>query len=194
MAQRLDIEPGVELVTGPMFSGKTGEVLRRARRYEIAGAKVATVAYAGDKRAGGRDGVSICSHAGQARTADVSVTALSDAVSDPAVEHASVVVVDEGQFYPDLAHAVAALVARGQRVIVAALSGTWEQKPFENVAALSAASDEVDYLTAVCTKCGKNAPFSVRLTGETAEVVVGGADKYAARCGACVRDARLVSF
>jgi thymidine kinase len=182
--------PGVELVIGSMFSGKTDELLRRVRRFEAAGTLVALVTSSEDTRDGGRTGKDLVTHAQQSRAADASVTALSELADIKAVKKANVVAIDEGQFYPDLVEGVAKLVAGGQRVLVAALSGTWEQKPYDSVSALIAVSDRVHQLTAVCKECGDAAPFSTRLTDETEVKVVGGADKYAARCRACLRAAR----
>ncbi len=69
-------------------------------------------------------------------------------------------------------------------VIVAALDGTFERKPFGEVLSLIPHADDVSKLKAVCA-CGKDAPFSHRTTKETAVEVIGGGDKYEALCRAC---------
>ena len=66
----------------------------------------------------------------------------------------------------------------GKIVIVAALDGTFERKPFGNILELIPLAEDVTKLSAVCTKCGANAAFSKRIGPEKELEVIGGADKY----------------
>src|SRR5918999_5047966 len=98
----------VEVIAGPMFAGKTEELLRRVRRAAIAGRQVLVVSHALDSRAGGER---IASHAGLdapsravASAADIGV-----AVDEQAVD---LVAIDEAQFFgPELVAVVARLAA-----------------------------------------------------------------------------------
>lgn len=73
----------------------------------------------------------------------------------------------------------------GKVIIVAALDGTFQRKPFGQVLELVPMAEKVSKLSAVCMGCGKDAAFSRRITCETAVEVIGGADKYVAMCRNC---------
>jgi len=77
----------------------------------------------------------------------------------------------------------------GKIVIIAALDGTFQRKPFGKVLNLVPCSESVTKLSAVCVLCQDDAAFSVRLSNETAVEVIGGADKYIAVCRTCYHEA-----
>jgi thymidine kinase len=101
------------------------------------------------------------------------------------VQAYDVVGIDEGQFFPDLLHFVELWANLGKIVIVAALDGTFQRKPFGNVLSLVPLAESVTKLNSVCMMCYADAPFTRRLTSETEVEVIGGADKYIAVCRAC---------
>jgi thymidine kinase len=181
----VDVRTGrVEVVAGPMFAGKTEELLRRVRRAVIAGLRVEVVTHALDTRAGaGR----VASHAGLDAP---SVTASTAAEIEHAVSgDADLVAIDEAHFFgPDLVALVGRLAARGVVVVVAGLDVTFDGRPFEPLPSLMALAERVDKLTAICTVCGADAVFHVRVTPAAAEGTdlvpehVGGAESYQARC------------
>jgi thymidine kinase len=174
----------VEVVCGPMFAGKTEELLRRVRRALIAGRRVAVFAHALDTRSG-RD--RLASHAGL-DTPAVPMGSADDI--EPAVpEDTDVVAIDEAQFFgPTLVPVVGRLADRGMVVIVAGLDVTFDGRPFEPLPSLMALAERVDKLTAICSLCGEEAVFHVRLAatdaGADALVAsnVGGTESYQARC------------
>jgi len=65
----------------------------------------------------------------------------------------------------------------GKIVVVAALDGTFQRKPFGRVLELIPLAEEVTKLNAVCMMCFQDAPFSRRIGSETEVEVIGGADK-----------------
>jgi thymidine kinase len=174
----------IEVVCGPMFAGKTEELLRRVRRAVIAGRSVLVFSHALDTRGGaGR----IASHAGiDYPSLVVSSAAEIDGAVGSAVE---VVAIDEAQFFgPDLVSTANALADRGLIVIVAGLDVTYEGQPFEPLPALMALAERVDKLTAICAVCGEEAVYHARVAaseapaGELVAEHVGALDKYQARC------------
>ena len=179
-----DRQGRIEVIAGPMFAGKTEELLRRVRRAAIAGRRVALFTHALDTRAGGDR---VASHAGldapsrPARTAAEIASAVEDGTD--------IVAIDEAQFFgPDLVATVARLAARGFTVVVAGLDVTFTGEPFEPLPALMALAEQVDKLTAICTICGEEAVFHQRvIPTDTADVRlvtenVGGLETYQARC------------
>lgn len=174
----------VEVVCGPMFAGKTEELMRRVRRAVIAGRQVIVLNHALDTRHGTDR---LASHVGL----DFPAVAVADAADiEPAVpDAASVIAIDEAQFFgPALVPVVDRLARRGLVVIVAGLDVTFDGRPFEPLPSLMALAERVDKLTAICTVCGEDAVFHVRvdasIVGADALVAanVGGIDVYQARC------------
>lgn len=178
----------LEVIAGPMFAGKSEELVRRVRRAEIAGRGVVVVTHAMDTRRGtGR----VTSHSGlelPSRTA-------SDAAAVPGLlgDGTELVAIDEAQFFgDDLVPVASALADDGLVVVVAGLSVTFDGRPFAPLPALMALAEEVVRLTAVCGVCGAEAAFHVRLPdggrpapGDALTPVaahVGGAESYEARC------------
>jgi thymidine kinase len=174
----------VEVIAGPMFAGKTEELLRRVRRARIEGRRVVVLSHALDTRSGeGR----VASHAGLDAASRTVASAADIAGAVPA--DAELVAVDEAHFFgADLVPAVTELARRGLVVIVAGLDVTFDGRPFEPLPSLMALAERVDKLTAICTVCGADAIFhervvpSARPGGEIVADHVGGLDKYQARC------------
>jgi len=96
-----------------------------------------------------------------------------------------VIGIDEGQFFPDIVTFSEQMANMGKIVIIAALDGTFQRKPFNNILELIPLAEDVTKLTAVCTYCQKDASFSKRIGKETEVEVIGGADKYVAVCRGC---------
>lgn len=181
----------VTLIVGPMFSGKTTELIRRLRVSLVARQRCCVVRPAIDDRwAGLHTHHSAAAQAGGLEPDEVAVFAgktLREAVPPTGFD---VVAVDEGQFFPDLAAECARLADRGVHVVVSALNGTFHQTPFPAVSELYPRCDKVIMLRAVCMAChAREAPFTVRVGADPSGggvVDVGGADKYRAVCRACL--------
>jgi len=161
-----------------MFSGKSTELLRLGRRYALAGKSVVFVNHDTDKR---YRALAVSTHDGLYNTA-VSSDTLAEVSSD--VLEYDVILVDEGQFFPDLLLADAWATA-GKVVIVACLTCTCRREPFENVSKLICYADVISHLKAVCC-CGQDAAFTHRKTPLPADGnFVGGKEDYEALCRKC---------
>lgn len=179
--------PGhVEVVCGPMFAGKTEELVRRVRRARLAGWDVVVVNHALDDRQGPGQ---LASHSGLAEAAQSAsdIAGLRRLVQGRSPD---LVAVDEAQFFgPDLIGVVDELAAAGVVVVVAGLSVTFDGRPFEPLPALMATAEVVTRLTAVCAVCGGEAAFHRRVDhSPVADALtpdsehVGGVETYQARC------------
>lgn len=179
--------PGrIEVITGPMFSGKSEELIRRLKRAQIARRRVLCFKPDLDVR---YHRTAIASHSAQtlgARTV-ANVEALK-AELFPLVNEIEVIGVDEAQFFdPALVGLTLELMQMGKRVILAGLDTTFAGEPFAPVPELMAVADEVVKLSAVCIRCGAPAVHTQRLGQSQALVVVGAAGLYEARCRACFK-------
>jgi thymidine kinase len=171
----------IEVICGPMFSGKSEELIRRLRRAAIAKQRVQVFKPAIDRR---YHDTRITSHSAQSLDAEAlpDVAALLAAL-DPATQ---VVGIDEAQFFgPSLVAAVQAMADRGVRVVIAGLDQDYLGRPFEPVPQLLAIAEQITKCLAVCSQCGALASRSFRLAGGDERVQVGAADTYEARCRAC---------
>jgi thymidine kinase len=176
----------IEVICGPMFCGKSEELIRRLRRSTIARYAVVCVKPSIDDRHGVDD---VISHAGSRIGAR--------AIGDPREllelrGEADVIGIDEAQFFDSRLVAVCEdLAASGLSVICAGLDRDYRGLPFGPMPELLSIADRVTKLQAVCVQCGGDATLSQRLVDgapapfDDATVVVGGAERYEARCRGC---------
>jgi thymidine kinase len=185
--ERAQCQPGrMEVITGPMFSGKSEELIRRLKRAQIARLRVACFKPDIDLR---YQPDVIASHSAQTIDAHAvrDVERLREALFR-ALETIDVVGIDEAQFFDDSLVALAMdLVHGGKRVVLAGLDTTFAGEPFAPMPALMAIADEVTKLSAVCMLCGAPAIHTQRMGTSQQLVVVGAAGVYEARCRACFR-------
>ncbi len=179
--------PGVlEVITGPMFSGKSEELIRRLKRARIARQRVGCFKPDIDLR---YHRTAIASHSEQTHEAAV-VTPNSGRLREELfetglVDAVEVVGVDEVQFFDEgIVPLALDLVGLGKRVLLAGLDTTFANEPFGPVPALMALADRVTKLNAVCMVCGQPAIHTQRLGASQELVVVGAAGLYEARCRA----------
>ncbi len=176
----------LEVVCGPMFSGKSEELIRRLRRAEIAGQRALIVKPRIDDR---YDIGHVVSHAG-AKMRAVAVARPSEIAG--LADGYDIVGIDEVQFFaPDIVGAIETLVTRGARVVAAGLDQDFRGLPFGSMPELICRAELVDKLQAVCHRCGGPATMTQRLLdgrpapADGATIVVGALDSYEARCRAC---------
>jgi thymidine kinase len=181
------IAPGrIEMITGPMFSGKSEELIRRLKRARIARQRVACYKPEIDLR---YHRTAIASHSSQTHDA-ATVTTVEDlrAALFPQLDQVEVVGIDEVQWLSDsIIPLTVELVHLGKRVVMAGLDTTFAAEPFGPVPNLMAIADEVTKLSAVCMVCGAPAIHTQRLGQSQELVVVGAAGLYEARCRAHFR-------
>jgi len=171
----------IEVVCGPMFSGKSEELIRRLRRAEIARQRVQIFKPALDKRYTGNE---IVSHSDLRIAADI-VSGAADVLDkmDPRTE---VVGIDEAQFLgAELVEVAQKLADMGKRVIIAGLDTDYLGRPFEPVPQLMTVAEEVTKLLAICVRCGNPAKHTQRLVASDELIVVGAHGTYEARCRRC---------
>ena len=177
----------LEVITGPMYCGKSEELIRRLRRVKIAKQKIKVFKPVLDNRYSKKD---VVSHSGNSIEA-VPVDHPEEILKriDASVD---VVGIDEAQFFhEDLIEICEDLADRGKRVILAGLDRDFRNQPFGPMPELMARAEYVDKLHAICIQCGEPASRTQRLIdGEPAAaddpvILVGAAEVYEARCRSC---------
>lgn len=171
----------IEVVCGPMFSGKTEELIRRVKRAQIARQKVQIFKPAIDNRYHETEVVSHSSLSMEATPVNSSVEILQKVF-----DSTRVVAIDEVQFFDDnISLVVEKLARRGVRVIMAGLDQDFKGLPFGPMASLLAIADSVNKIHAICTVCGAPATKTFRKDSKNStQVLVGETDLYEARCRA----------
>ena len=170
-------EGRVEVICGPMFSGKTEELLRRIRRARIARQPTLIFKPTTDTR---WDTGKVTSHDANALEGiPVGSSAELRAHLDGLERPVTVVAIDEVQFFDDALPALCSELANeGMRVIAAGLDLDFAGRPFGCMPELLARAEEVTKLHAICVETGRSAHFSHRIAGGDATVEVGADDRY----------------
>ena len=170
----------IEVVVGPMYSGKTEELIRRLRRAQIARQRVGIFKPAIDTRYAEDQ---LVSHS-EIRIPSRLVASATDIMTH--ADEAEVIGIDEGQFLgPALPKVASMLADRGKRVIVAGLDMDYRAQPFEPMPQLLAIAEYITKTLAICVRCGSPASRTQRTRPEPGRVIVGGSDLYEARCRRC---------
>ena len=186
----------LEVVCGPMFSGKSEELIRRLRRAKIAKQQVLTFKHKIDNRHAIEY---VVSHDGNKLSAQP-LDNVQDILTIALDHNIDVIGIDEAQFFGnELVPVVCALVDAGKRVIAAGLDLDFRGAPFGCMPILMAIADKITKLQAICTECGVDAHFTQRLVnGSPARhndpiILVGAQEAYQARCRGCYSiDKRIV--
>jgi len=184
----------IEVICGPMFCGKTEELIRRLRRTEIARLNVQVFKPSGDNRYS-PDELVVHPGAGVIRHTAIAVpdTRTLLKLVDP---RTNVLGIDEAQFFDrTIADGCNELANNGIRIIVAGLDMDFRGEPFGSIPILMAQAEQVDKLHAICTFkdpdgriCGKEAMYTQRIINgkpapwDAPTVVIGAEDVYQARC------------
>ncbi len=176
----------IEIISGPMYCGKSEELIRRIRRVKIAKQTVGVFKPIIDNRYSKSD---VVSHSGD-RIQAIPVDHPED-ILKRSLEN-DVVAIDEVQFFSkEVLQVVEDLANQGKRVILAGLDRDFRGEPFGSVPELLARAEYVDKLHAICVVCGNPATRTQRLIdGKAASyndpiVMVGASEVYEARCRKC---------
>lgn len=184
--ERRIFTPQLEVIAGPMYSGKTEELIRRLVRAEIAKFKVQAFKPKIDNRYNPKK---ISSHSKSEHAATLVDHLNPKSILESVEADTQVVGIEEVQFFgPEIVDVCETLVSMGKRVIVAGLPSDFRNEPFGPMPVLLAKADKVDRIHAVCMTCGGDADFTQRIVdGKPASyndpiVLVGASEAYEARC------------
>ncbi|MCX6620764.1 MAG: thymidine kinase, partial [Acidobacteria bacterium] len=171
----------VEVICGPMFSGKSEELIRRLRRATIARKRVQVFKPVIDIRYSQNE---IVSHGDQRMRSEV----VSDArdILEKLDWRTQVIGIDEPNFLgPDLIGVANQLADSGKQVIIAGLDTDYMGRPFSPIPELLALAESITKTLAICVRCGNPAKHTQRLVESNDLIVVGAAGMYEARCRRC---------
>ena len=171
----------IEVICGPMFSGKSEELIRRLRRAMIARKRVEVFKPVIDNRYSDDE---IVSHGDLRMMSQVVPTA--GEIVNRIDWRTEVVGVDEANFMgPELVAVANRLADSGKQVIIAGLDTDYLGRPFAPIPDLLAHAESITKTLAICVRCGNPAKHTQRLRGADELIVVGASDLYEARCRRC---------
>jgi thymidine kinase len=171
----------IEVICGPMFSGKSEELIRRLRRAMIARKRMQVFKPSLDTRFSEDE---IVSHADVRMKSEVVLDAAE--ILSRMDWRTEVVGVDEAIFMgPGLIEVAGRLADSGKQVIVAGLDTDYMGRPFTPVPELLALAESITKTLAICVRCGNPAKHTQRLVNSDDLIVVGAAGMYEARCRRC---------
>jgi len=171
----------LEVICGPMFSGKSEELIRRVRRALIARKRVQVFKPSIDTRYSNDE---IVSHS-DLRIPSQTIQSAQE-ILDRLEVRTEVIGVDESNFLgAELPEVASHLADMGKNVIIAGLDTDYLGRPFDPIPALLALAEEITKTLAICMQCGGPAKFTQRLVESTELIVVGAAGLYEARCRRC---------
>ncbi len=171
----------IEVICGPMFSGKSEELIRRLRRAMIARKRVQVFKPTIDTRYSENE---IVSHGDQRMRSEVIANA--GEILKKLDWRTQVVGVDEPNFLgPELIDIAQQLADSGKQVIIAGLDTDYMGRPFTPIPELLALAESITKTLAICMRCGNPAKHTQRLVESDDLIVVGAAGMYEARCRRC---------
>jgi thymidine kinase len=172
----------LELVIGPMFSGKSSEIIKRIRLAKIINKRVLVIKPLIDNR---YDENKIVSHSFE--TENCSTVSKLEEINDTIYSY-DLIIIDEGQFFPDLKKFVLYWVEKNNKdLLVAGLDGDFKRQPIGQILDLIPYADKCNKINSLCKECndGTLALFTHRKINEKMsqeQVFVGGADTYMPLC------------
>ena len=180
-----NIRMHLTLIIGPMFSGKSTNVIRRIRKAQALGLKTLNITSILDNRYDSSSS-RIITHDKEYIEA-LGVKVLEGIELSSEYKEADLIVIEEAQFFSGLRGFVMnAIENNGKNVIVAGLNGDSDRAPFGEILDLIPMADEIYHLMALCKRCddGCAALFTALVNGckDGEQICVGGADKYEAMC------------
>jgi thymidine kinase len=171
----------MEAICGPMFSGKSEELIRRLRRASIARKRVQVFKPTIDDRYSASE---IVTHNDNRMRSDSVSTAPE--ILKRVDWRTQVIGIDESNFFgPDLVDVANQLADSGKQVIVAGLDTDYMGRPFQPMPDLLAVAESITKTLAICMRCGNPAKHTQRLVESNELIFVGAAGAYEARCRRC---------
>ena len=172
------IDSYLEIILGGMYAGKTSRLVEIYKQCVFCNIPVIVINHQIDNR---YDDDMLTTH-DKIKIPCVKTNKLMDLD----VDIHDVILVNEGQFFPDLYEVVIDMLNHNKKVYICGLDGDFERKKFGAILDLIPLCDKVNKLTSLCSLCrdGTRGIFSMRLTNETEQTLVG-SDNYIPVCRSC---------
>ena len=179
--------PGIDLIIGPMFAGKSTELIRRLNISAELGLKTLYINSSLDKRS---DKVFSTHNPSICKIGKIDAKKLEN-LFDMNFENYDVIGIDEAQMFSDLKNHVKNYADNyGKKLIIAGLNGDYLRQPFGEINDLIPHCDTITKLDPFCKLCAdkkiiSKAIFTKRITKSTKTLLIGGKESYLPVCRKC---------
>lgn len=168
------MEGRIEIIFGPMFAGKTTEMLKRVNCYKNSQRSTVVIKYANDTR------YSVDKVSTHDYITHEAIPCLELMSNIKTCVRYDVIGIDEGQFYPDIVEFSTRLANMRKIVVIAALDGSFQRKKFGSVIDLVPKADSVIKISAICQRSLKKGYFTMRTVESEELELIGGDEAYTA--------------
>lgn len=167
----------IHIILGPMFSGKSTELVRRAERFDSIGMKIFLINHYLDSRTENY----IKTHSGKKLKA-TKLQKLMNVFDNKEYIEADVIGIDEAQFFPDLLEFIKIAETHKKVFIIAGLDGDYKREPMGDLLKIIPYCNTVEKLTALdmIDKNGNEASFTKRIVPGGDSILIGAEEKYKA--------------
>lgn len=176
----------LELIIGPMYSGKTSKLLEIYKQYKFCDISICVINHSLDKRYHN----SMLSSHDKMMIPCLNTENLHDLwfneTNRVLIKNASVILINEGQFFDKLQYVVNDMLKNNKIIYICGLDGDFERKKFGEILDLIPLCDKVTKLTSLCSLCknGTSGIFSMRISNEKEQTVIG-SENYLPVCRNC---------
>jgi len=187
----------LELIIGPMYSGKTSKLLEIYKQCKFCDISVCVINHSLDKRyhssmLSSHDKIMIpCLNVDHLsnlwfNNGEIDLTEFADKSGHKLIRDSEVILINEGQFFNDLHNVVSDMLKNNKVVYICGLDGDFERKRFGQILDLIPLCDKVNKLTSLCSNCKNGTPgiFSMRITNEKEQTIIG-SENYIPVCRLC---------
>jgi thymidine kinase len=170
----------IDLIIGPMFSGKTTTLLSYEKKFQATKKKYLCINHSFDTRYT-KEG-KLATHDGQVSSGQhITVSDLRE-IESYILYAFDAFIIDEVQFFKDVDNFANYWSSKGKNIVCAGLNSDYKLEPFEPVSKLLPKCDVIKHLTALCVDCGDDAPFTERCVESKEQTLVGTGDIYKPKC------------
>ena len=177
----------LELILGPMFSGKTSTLKKIYDQCVYCNIPVMVINYSADKRYSSED---VMSTHDKIMIPCIMANTIAEIIDNygEKLSNAEVILINEGQFFSDILYVISLVEDMHKRVYICGLDGDFQKNKIGSLFELIPYCDNICKLKSLCSECRDGTPglFSYRITNEVDQVVIG-VDNYKPLCRVCYR-------
>lgn len=174
----------LNLIIGPMFSGKSSRLIQYIRQYRTLGSNLIVIKPSLDTRYTINN--EICTHNHEKESCVIyDKDLLKNIFDDMNYNDYEVIIIEEGQFFSNLYEIVKKMTDTDKKkVYISALNGDSNRKIFGDIHKLIPLADNIEFLQSLCIDCkdGTLGIYSKRITEESSQILIAGNNKYKAVC------------
>jgi len=179
----------LNIIVGPMFSGKTTRLIEQFNKNVLDNIPTMVINYSEDNRYSNTE---LSSHDNieipcikLSRLAEI-YKYLNKFILKPSDLNLRYILINEGQFFPDLYDVIYDLLSMDNIVIVVSgLDGDYEMKKFGQILDIIPLANHIEKLNATCYNCKNPAYFTMRKTLQKKQIIIGSNDIYSPVCREC---------